>query len=228
LQWKLPPAEIPGRWQLLDRVVGSRLPVWARLRDRRRAKGRMLFWSLEKTTPVRALSGAVMAIRASAFDAAGGFDEGYPLYFEEHDFLRRVTGRILYVPESRVRHLYNQSAGGSSEAAAFFAISEERFLRRWTGRTGMTLKRLERPSSARLAFVPFPEGGIRLHDREVVVEASPLPTFETAAGCFPHSETLTIPDDLWACYRGEALYVRVVERRSGVTIGAYTKARMVP
>lgn len=227
LQWMLPSAELDNRSQLLDRVLASRFSGWARTRDRRRTRARTRFWSLTATSPVPALSGAVMAIRAAAFDAAGGFDERYPLYFEEHDFLRRVSGEIVYVPDARVRHLYNQSARGSPEAASFYAVSEARYLRRWSGRAGMMLKRLERPMSARLEFAPFPVEGIELPEGDLVVEASPLPTFETAAGCFPHSRKLLIPEDIWACYRGEVLYVRIVDKRSGATIAALAKARMV-
>ena len=37
------------------------------------------------------LSGAVLAVRAADLDRAGGFDERFPLYFEETDFLRRIA-----------------------------------------------------------------------------------------------------------------------------------------
>jgi GT2 family glycosyltransferase len=47
---------------------------------------------------------ADLAYRRSALEAAGGFDERFPLYFEENDFLRRVRGEIVYVPAARVRH----------------------------------------------------------------------------------------------------------------------------
>ena len=168
-----------------------------------------------------------MAIRASAFDLAGGFDERYPLYFEEHDFVRRVRGEIVYVPQARVRHIYNQSAAGSPESESFYAVSEARYLEKWGGRVGMLLKSAERPLAVRSEFTPFPPGGIGLPDQDVVVEASPLSSFEAAAGCFPRSRTQLIPDDIWGCYRGNVLYVRVVDRYTGATIAAFAKARMV-
>ena len=118
---------------MLDRAIASRWRAWADRRDRRRFRARLAFWELERTTRVRAISGAVMAIRASAFDDAGGFDERFRLYFEENDFFRRVPGEIAYVPAARCRHLYNQSAAGSAEAAALYARSEAAYLRKWGG-----------------------------------------------------------------------------------------------
>ena len=56
--------------------------------------------------------GASMMIRASAFDAVGGLDERYFLYFEETDFCFRANQRgfqTWYVPQSRVMHIAGQS-----------------------------------------------------------------------------------------------------------------------
>ena len=92
-QWLLPPAELHTRAEVLDRTLASRWRGWAVRRDRRRVRARIAFWRLARTTRVRAISGAVMAIRAKAFDEAGGFDQRYRLYFEENDFLRRFLCR---------------------------------------------------------------------------------------------------------------------------------------
>ena len=56
--------------------------------------------------------GASMMIRPAAFDAIGGFDETYFLYFEETDFCLRAKKAgfpTWYVPESRVMHIAGQS-----------------------------------------------------------------------------------------------------------------------
>jgi len=56
--------------------------------------------------------GASMMIRASAFDALGGLDERYFLYFEETDFCFRANQhgfQTWYVPQSRVMHIAGQS-----------------------------------------------------------------------------------------------------------------------
>lgn len=212
--WMLPPAELHTRREVIDRVLASRSRAWARRRERRRFLQRVAFWSLDQTTRMRALSGAVMAIRANAFDAAGGFDERFPLYFEENDFLRRVKGDIVYVPSARCRHLYNQSAASSSEAASLYARSELLYLRKWGGAFAKRFEGTQRPPSA--------VGG---DSDDIVLEASPLASFETAAGHFG-SDVRDVSDDIWNAYRGDVLYLRAVDRQTGSVLRSWTKARI--
>ncbi|HEX3578554.1 MAG TPA: glycosyltransferase, partial [Thermoanaerobaculia bacterium] len=212
--WMLPPAELHTRREVLDRVVATRSRVWARRRAQRRFLGRVAFWSLDRTTRVRALSGAVMAIRANAFDAAGGFDERFPLYFEENDFLRRVQGAIVYVPSAQCRHLYNQSAAGSADAASLYARSELLYLRKWGGALAKNFEGALQPQP--------PQGG---NSDNVVFEASPLPSFETAAGHFGNDIT-DISGDIWNSYRGDVLYLRTVDSPTGRVLRSWTKARI--
>ena len=227
-QWMLPPAELQTRREVVDRVIASRSRAWARRRDRRRFFARVAFWSLARPTPVRALSGAVMAIRASAFDAASGFDERFALYFEENDFLRRVRGNVVYVPGARCHHLYNQSAGASPDAAALYARSELLYVQKWGGAFA---KRFEqRRSEQRRSDSPVRpsargrtgESGLR---DDLIIEASPLADFETAAGRFA-SDVVDISDDIWNSYRGDILYMRAVSRRTGRVLHSWAKARI--
>jgi GT2 family glycosyltransferase len=216
-KWMLPPAELQTRAEVIDRVMASRSRTWARRRDRRRFFARVAFWSIDRATPVRALSGSIMAIRAGAFDAAGGFDERFPLYFEENDFLRRVRGEVIYVPTARCQHLYNQSAGGSGEAASLYAKSERMYLRKWGG---AFVKRFERQLEA--PSLPDVEGKIA---GDLVIEASPLASFETAAGHFGN-DVSNISDDIWQAYRGDVLHLRTVDRRTGRVLRSWAKARI--
>ena len=60
------------------------------------------------------ICGASMMIRTAVFEAIGGLDEGYFLYFEETDFClraQRAGFQTWYVPESRVMHVGGQSTG---------------------------------------------------------------------------------------------------------------------
>ena len=216
-QWMLPPAELQTRSEVIDRVLASRSRGWARRRDRRRFLARVAFWSLVQATPIQALSGAVMAIRAAAFDAAGGFDERFALYFEENDFLRRVRGEVVYVPAARCRHLYNQSAGASDDAAALYARSEQLYLRKWGGAFAKRFEGVLAP-----AFQATEESQTGYG---IVIEASPLASFETAAGHFG-SDVAGVSDDVWAAYRGDVLYLRAVERRTGRVLRSWAKARI--
>jgi GT2 family glycosyltransferase len=226
--WILPPSELHTAPEKLGEALASRSRLFARVRDRRRIAARIQFWSLTQTVERLAISGAVMAIRTGDFDAIGGFDERFPLYFEENDFLRRIRARgkrIVYVPTARCRHLYNQSASTDiSHATQAYAESELRYLAKWHGRAAARLlKAIERP---RVAGIPQRlDSAIALPHRDLLVEASPLASFETAAGHFPTSSTVDVPAEVWSCYRSEALFLRVVDRKSRQVLATYARYR---
>ncbi|HEV7921226.1 MAG TPA: glycosyltransferase [Thermoanaerobaculia bacterium] len=213
--WLLPPAELHTGREKLDEILAGRSPKWAAQRGRRRFRRRLAFWSATATRDVEALSGAVLAIRADAFDALGGFDERFALYFEETDFLRRAGEqrmRIAYVPAARCRHLYNQSAGQvASEAASRYAQSELRYLEKWNGPfLARLLKRLEK--NVGTSFSPSGPAGPSPHIpvEPVIIEASPLANFDTAAGHFASQPDLTLPPEVAETWRGGPLYLRAV------------------
>ena len=169
-----------------------------------------------------------MAIRLDDFDRVGGFDERFRLYFEENDFLRRLgraKRRILYVPAARCRHLYNQSAGqDAAEAAAFYADSEMAYLTKWGGLLRASLlKSLER------AVPPEPmeaiHGPIELERPGLLLEASPLASFETAAGHFAAGRTADLPADILAAYQGDVVYLRVIDPVGPRVLAAYARKR---
>lgn len=222
-RWMLPPGDLNTAPEKIDEVLASRSRAWREQRDRRRFRKRVAFWSRQQTTDVRMLSGAVMAMRAAELDRVEGFDERFPLYFEESDFLRRIAAlrrRIVYVPAARCRHLFNQSAAQvASEAAAHYARSEMRYLEKWNGPfVARTLKSWERP------LPPFDAQPLRLPlsvDRDdLVIEVSPLATFATAAGHFPNSREIDVPREILASMRGD-LFLRVVVRETARVLGTY-------
>jgi GT2 family glycosyltransferase len=66
------------------------------------------------------VSGACMLVRRAAFDAVGGFDERYFLYWEDADLCRRLRDAghtIRYVPEARVEHAVGQSSRTAGQLA---------------------------------------------------------------------------------------------------------------
>jgi N-acetylglucosaminyl-diphospho-decaprenol L-rhamnosyltransferase len=63
------------------------------------------------------LSGSCLVIRRSAFDAVGGFDERYFMYFEDVDLgyrLSKAGYRSVFVPEARALHTGAHSTDGDS------------------------------------------------------------------------------------------------------------------
>ena len=72
-------------------------------------------WDRTTEREVDWVSGACMLIPREAFDALGGFDEGFPLYAEELDLATRLRalGRpALFTPAVEVIHAVGISTGG--------------------------------------------------------------------------------------------------------------------
>jgi len=156
----------------------------------------------------------VMAVRASDFDALGGFDERFALYFEETDFLRRVAAarkRVAYVPAARCRHIYNQSASQTGGlAATSYAESERKYLEKWNGPLlARALKKLERP--VHVEEPPLHRGPIALDRDGLVIEVSPLASFATAAGHFPRGRAVELPNEVRRSMGETPFYLRIVE-----------------
>jgi N-acetylglucosaminyl-diphospho-decaprenol L-rhamnosyltransferase len=65
--------------------------------------------------PVDAVNGAFMLMRRSAFEEAGGFDEGYWMYMEDLDLSYRLMQRgwqSWYEPSATVMHVKGGTVGG--------------------------------------------------------------------------------------------------------------------
>ena len=217
--WIMPPAEPHHRGEKLSEALATRSRRWNARRSRRRLRRRMEFWSLTKPTRVEAISGAVMCLRMDTLRKLGGFDERYPLYFEEIDFMRRLHREGLaveYHPGARCRHLYNQSAGQTPAAADSYVASEEIFHRQWSGDWFVSLVgRIAVGELTPEREADHSERSVTLDDPEtVLIEASPLRSFDVAVGHTPRAWVVAVPSEIWDDYRGSHLYLRVVDRRT--------------
>ena len=146
--------------------------------------------------PSHSLSGSLLALRRSAWEAVGPFDEGFRLYFEETDWLLRarrlgLAGR--YVPAAEAIHLYGQSASLEPRAEGWFEESARRFRRRHYGPwfVGL-LDRLDRrlPNGTALPLASIPTEGLSLPEEPSAyplwIEVSPNPVgFPAAAERLP-------------------------------------------
>ena len=103
-----------GRNTLLTRIFPSSAVA------RRNLPARDLAASGVESAPVDWVMGAAMLIRRAWFDAVGGFDEGYFLYWEDADLCRRLWQRgyaTRYVPRAVVTHDGGASAETDSPLA---------------------------------------------------------------------------------------------------------------
>lgn len=110
-----PRIEFPdGRFQL---SWGDELGLLEERRERRRQRqmrrgGGAVIADRERESAIARrvawLSGVAMLVDTNAFDAVGGFDQGYFFYFEDVDLCRRlrdVGHDLWYEPSARVVHL---------------------------------------------------------------------------------------------------------------------------
>ncbi len=195
-----PPSELRTRREELARVLAGKSPAWAERARRRWRRHARWHWEAREPLPSFSLSGSLLALRRSAWEAVGPFDEGYRLYFEETDWLLRAERRGLagrYVPAAGAVHLYSRSADREPRAAGWFEESARRFRRRWYGPrfTGL-LEGLDRRLPRRGITAPsgIPEGGLRLPAEPAAyplwVEVSPNPLGFPAA-----AERIAAPPD---------------------------------
>jgi GT2 family glycosyltransferase len=107
---------------------------------------------------VETMSGALFLVRRAAFEAAGGFDEGYFFYAEESDLfarLRQAGWTVRFEPAARARH-----AGGAASAAVPQARRDlwlhdglRRYARKFHGESGERLARVSLRLGARLRWL---------------------------------------------------------------------------
>lgn len=78
-------------------------------------------------------SGCCMLVRRSAWDAVGGFDERYFLYFEDYDLCLRLKdhGRVVLEPGMQIVHYGGQAARKGLKHIRWFAAGAYRFFSRY-------------------------------------------------------------------------------------------------
>lgn len=191
----LPPAEARSRrgelraW--LAAARGGRWEASARRRSRRHCRRH---WLAPAPLPSYSLSGSLLAVTRAAWDRVGGFDEGFPLYFEETDWLLRLRHAGLparFVPAAEAVHLYGRSAALEPRAQEWFEASARRFRRRHYGAWfARGLERLDRAaggaggsaSRGTAAAIDVEEGlDLSAYARPLWVEVSPNPAGFPAA-----------------------------------------------
>jgi GT2 family glycosyltransferase len=137
-------------------LAGRRIATWRRRLDRELAANRVA-WESAEPVDVPALSGACLVFRRELADRVGRWDEGYFLYFEETDWLRRVRragGRLAVVPGALARHEWGHAADPAA-ALPHFLASRRRFLARHHPLLGR-LVTLVSPGPAPLEPAEFP------------------------------------------------------------------------
>lgn len=222
--WLLPPTEAIGRREELLRVLASiGGGAWATRARRRWRRHARRHWSAEQSVDSVDLSGAMLAVDASIWSKVGGFDESYPLYFEETDWLQRVRAKgfsARHVPTAEAIHLYAQSTPSEPRAQAWFSESQERFRRRHYGRVFSALLRgLGRglPSGSAVEHVDR-ESPDNMWPADATIrwiELSPSPGGFPAAGLPLASGTSggepLVPETIWERLAAGSYWLRAID-----------------
>ena len=90
------------------------------------------FFDPDAPTAVPWVLGAALAVRRSAFDAAGGFDERYFMYYEEVDLCRRLADAGVatrFTPAAAIGHVGGASTRRSASMEREVFRSLARYLR---------------------------------------------------------------------------------------------------
>jgi len=215
----LPPAEERSRAAellALRAARGEHAAVHARRRWRRRARRH---WEAQTPLASYALSGGLLAMTRAAWEQVGPFDEGFRLYFEETDWLRRAERIGLparYVPAAEAIHLHGRSAVQEPQAGGWFEASARRFRDRYYGRWFTAfLERLDRrPRRVPAQRVPCDEVDSSGYLSPFWIEVSPNPSGFPAAATrltTPPREPWRLPAEVAARLVGTELALQVVD-----------------
>lgn len=88
---------------------------------------------LTRDARVDTVSGALMLLRAAAFDAVGRFDEGFRMYFEETDLCRRLRNSghgVAFSAAARATHQRGASTRQTSVRHVDYYLSYVRYFRK--------------------------------------------------------------------------------------------------
>jgi GT2 family glycosyltransferase len=126
-----PPAERQTPWaEMARRRAWRSRRCWERYLRRELVRWRAV-WEAAGPRAVPTLSGALLAFPAALARRVGSWDEGYFLYFEETEWLRRVRragAPLAVVPEAAASHRWGHSAPPAAWAGQF-AGSRRRYYR---------------------------------------------------------------------------------------------------
>lgn len=179
-----PPADRQTPGEILGRARAGRSPAAWRRRLRRETAAWSRVWQAGEPLAAAQLSGALVALRAATARRLGPWDEGYFLYFEETDWLRRAAAlglRAAVAPAARVEHAWGHAAA-PGRLAAVYERSQRRFLVRHHPLLGPPAAWL----AARLKPPPAPPGRLSAAPAEIAADAwwlvSPSPRLLPAAG----------------------------------------------
>ncbi len=193
------------------------------------------YWLADKSVAQEMLSGASIMTTRKVLDEVGGFDEYFPLYFEDADWSLRVrrAGYLLYIePRANIVHYYNQSAKQDREASQRkFDASLDLYIRKHFAIGSFAFHQIRRllnygrnslwstyDDMGALAVPPvFSFADL---SRKLLL-LSPVDSLMPSAGSFFEGHSFAVPGDLWECMDEGRYYVKVFKIDSFSECGSW-------
>ena len=138
----------PQVWAAAPKILYRRDPTriwsaggqfnWWRGLSRDRGTGELDMGQYDAPADIDYANTCCLLVRSEALQRVGRMDEAYFMYFDDSDFsarLRRLGGRMRYVPTARVLHDVQRSSQDGSARPSMFALyyttrNRPRFIRR--------------------------------------------------------------------------------------------------
>ena len=202
------------------------------------------YWLSEKPMRQEMLSGACIMTTKKILDVVGGFDEIFPLYFEDTDWSLRVrkAGYQLYaVPQANIIHYYNQSAKQDIEASKEkYNYSLDKYVRKhfqrqlFLVRQSLRLHKVFGNKAPAIyddkgVFTSPPVFNFKASPRKLLL-LSPVDSLIPSAGSFFEGDLFRIPWDLWDCLEEGRYFVKTIDLDTFQYCGAWSwvKHRATP
>jgi GT2 family glycosyltransferase len=149
------------RWELLTGGVGRLTGRLAQRMSLRRIRRTLPMWQAQDPITLKTLSGAFMGTRREVIEGVGGFDEKFPLFYEDSDLFQRMRSagfRLVLFPRSRAIHFAHRSVATVwDEAMAKHRDSREKYIKKHLGRLTSLGNRLMERALGRLHRIRTPK-----------------------------------------------------------------------
>ncbi len=209
---------------------------------RRWIKKTLRYWLSEKPLRQEMLSGACIMTTKKVLDVVGGFDEIFPLYFEDTDWClraRKAGYRLYMVPQANIIHYYNQSAKQDMKASQEkFNYSLDKYIRKhFKGQLFLSRQnqRLHKLSSNK-ASTMYEDKGIlntppvfTFKDKsKKLLLLSPVGSLIPSAGSFFEGNSFETPGDLWDCLGEGRYFVKAMDLERFKDCGSWSWVKQRP
>lgn len=194
------------------------------------------YWLSEKPPVQDMLSGACIMTTRKVLEIVGGFDETFPLYFEDADWCLRArkAGYHLYmVPDAHIIHYYNQSAGQDVRTSQEkFDNSLNIYLRKYfkirsylSGNISKLLKRIFNKADNlydyRGAITKPPVFTFEDKSKKLLL-LSPVDSMIPSAGSIFEGDLFKISEELWNFLNNGRYFMRAFEMKHLSSCGAWS------